>query len=347
MTLDPSSREPEAQAAFWDARLRSHDSTPAERDRFAAWLNEDARNRESFNRLQAALSLLRKSADHPQLRGLRESARILEHRSARYRLLGRVAMIAGFATIVVGSLFWQMQRHALLSRRADLSPAQTMATFSSNGNDAWSTEPGEWKQITLPDGSSITMNASSRLDAEFLVDERRIRLLAGQAFFRVSKNPARPFVVTAGQGTVTALGTTFDVRLSPDDLRVILVEGRVVVKTLHESSGPSLVELTPSQQFELAGSAAPTVRHVNAVAETAWAAGQVIFADASLPDAVAQMNQYSKKQIIAGPELSRFRVNGMFRAGNQDSFVGAVTSYYPIDARQDSAGRIVLALRPQ
>ena len=347
MTLDTSSREPEAQAASWDARLRSHDSTPAERDRFAAWLNEDTRNRESFDRLQAALSLLRKSADHPQLRGLRESARILERRSARYKLLARVAMIAGLTAIVAGPVFWQTQRDAPSSRMADLPLAQTMATFSSNGHDAWSTDAGEWKKITLPDGSSITMNGSSRLDAQFLLSERRIRLLAGQAFFRVSKNPARPFVVAAGRGTVTALGTTFDVRLSSEDLRVILVEGRVVVKTLHESSGPSVVELAPSQQFEVSGSAAPTVRRVNAVAETAWAAGQVIFADASLPDAVAQMNQYSKKQIIAGPELSKFRVNGMFRAGNQDSFVGALTSYYPIDARPDSSGRIILGLRPQ
>jgi transmembrane sensor len=347
VTLDATSREPEAQAASWDARLRSHDSTPAERERFAAWLNEDARNRESFDRLQATLSLLRKSADHPQLRSLRESARMLELRSARYSLLRRVAMIAGLTTIVVGSVFWQMQRHPPFSRIADSSLEQAIVTFSSNGNDAWSTDAGEWKHIALPDGSSITMNASSRVVAEFLVNERRIRLLAGRAFFRVAKNPARPFVVTAGQGTVTALGTTFDVRLSPDDLRVTLVEGRVAVKILQESSAPSVVELTPSQQFEMVGSAAPTVRHVNAVAETAWAAGQVIFADASLPDAVAQMNQYSKKQIIAGPELSTFRVNGMFRAGNQDSFVGALTSYYPIDARRDSSGRIVLELRVQ
>lgn len=347
MTLDATSREAEAQAASWDARLRSHDSTPAERDRFAAWLKEDTRNRECFDRLQAALSLLRKSADHPQLRGLRESARMLERHSARYRLFGRLAMIAGLTAIVVGAVFWQMQGHSLFSRMADAPLAQRIATFSSNGNDAWSTDTGGWKHIALPDGSTITMSASSRLEAKFLVNERRIRLLAGHALFRVSKNPARPFIVTAGQGTVTALGTTFDVRLSPDDLRVTLVEGRVAVKTLHEFSGPSVVELTPSQQFEMIGSAAPTVRHVNAVAETAWAAGQVLFADASLPDAVAQMNQYSKKQIIAGPELSEFRVNGMFRAGNQDSFVGAVTSYYPIDARQDSSGRIVLELRPR
>ena len=347
MNLDETSRQPEAQAAAWDARLRSHASTPAERDEFAAWLNEDPRNRESFDRLQAALSLLRKSADHPQLRGLRESARMLELRSARHSLLRRVAMIAGLTTVMVGTVFWQMHRHAPMSKMADSSVAQTIVTFSSNGNDGWNTDAGEWKHIDLPDGSSITLNASSRLDVAYLADERRIRLLAGRALFRVAKNPMRPFVVAAGHGTVTALGTTFDVRLSFDDLRVTLVEGRVAIKTLREPSGTSVVELTPSQQFEMVGGGATTIRHVNAVAETAWAAGQVIFADASLPDAVAQMNQYSKKQIIAGSELSKFRVNGMFRAGNQDSFVGALTSYYPIDARQDSSGRIILELRSE
>ncbi len=256
-------------------------------------------------------------------------------------------MIAGLTTIVAASVFWQVRRHALFSRMADLSLARTITTFSSNGHDVWSTGAGEWKVIALPDGSSITMNASSRLEAEFLTNERRIRLLAGQALFRVSKNLQRPFVVAAGQRTVTALGTTFDVRLSPGDLRVTLVDGRVAVKTLHGFSGPSVVELRPSQQLEMVGVDAPTVRRVNAVAETAWADGQVIFADASLPDAVTQMNRYSKEQVIAGPELSKFRINGMFRAGNQDSFVGAVTSYYPIDARQDSSGRIVLELRPE
>jgi len=345
VTPEATSGEPEAQAASWDARLRSHDCTPAERERFSAWLNQDARNQQSFDRLQIALSLLRKSADDPRLRSLRESARMLERRSARYSLLGRVAMMASLAAIVTVSVFWQVRRHALFPSVAESSLAQTIASFNSTGSDAWTTHAGEWKHIVLPDGSSITMNASSRLETEFLDKERRIRLLAGQALFRVSKNPTRPFIVTAGERTVTALGTTFDVRLSPGELRVTLVEGRVAVKALHESSSPSIVELTPSQQFEMVGSAAPTVRHVNAVSETAWAEGQVIFADASLPDAVAQMNQYSNKQVIAGPELSKFRVNGMFRAGNQDSFVSAVTSYYPIDARQDAKGRIVLEPR--
>jgi transmembrane sensor len=72
----------------------------------------------------------------------------------------------------------------------------------------------------------------------------------------------------------------------------------------------------------------------------------VFFTDKALPAAVAEMNRYSAQQIIAGPELSEYRVNGMFRAGNQDGFVSALTSYFPIDAVTDQDGRIVLQRRP-
>ena len=345
MTPDAMSRDSEAEAASWDARLRSHDCTPEERVRFAAWLTEDFHHQESFDRLQAALSGLRKAADHPQLRGLREYARMVERRSAQFRMLVRVAMAASLATIVVASAIWLRPHPAPFAPVAGSTLARTSAPSAASGTDFWSTSGGERRTIALPDGSSVTLNASTQLEAEWLAGERRIRLLAGQALFRVSKDPSRPFVVIAGQRTVTALGTTFDVQLSPNALRVTLLEGRVAVKGPHESRGQSIVELTPSHQFEVVEGDVATVRRVNAVAEAAWADGQMIFTDASLPDAVAEMNQYSKKQVVAGPELSNFRVNGMFRAGNQDGFVAAVTSYYPIYARQDSSGRIVLELR--
>ena len=114
------------------------------------------------------------------------------------------------------------------------------------------------------------------------------------------------------------------------------------VEPLQESS--PAVELTPSQEFDVVANHAPTVRRVDAVAQSAWADGQVMFTDDSLLAAVAQMNQYSSKQMVAAPELARFRINGMFRAGNQDGFVAAVTAYYPIRAHEDASGRIILEL---
>ena len=200
--MTSTSRESETQAAVWDARLRSPDLTAEERERFAEW-KCDRQNAECFDQLQTALSTLRDAADHPQLRGLRESARIVERRSARSGLIGRVALAASLVVIVGVSISWVLKQP---------------------GTDSWSTGAGEIRTVALRDGSSVTIHSSTRLEAVWSEHQRRIRLLAGRALFRVAKDPLRPFVVSAGSSTITALGTTFDVQLRSEALRVILLE---------------------------------------------------------------------------------------------------------------------------
>jgi transmembrane sensor len=183
------------------------------------------------------------------------------------------------------------------------------------------------------------------LESEWLPHERRIRLLAGQAFFRVAGDKQRPFVVTAGGHTVTALGTVFDVNLDDKRISVTLVEGRVTVSGFAGAAGRSELELHPSQQLVAAGDGTAKIRSVDTAVETAWADGKMVFVDMPLLNAVTTMNQYSAQQIIADPSLAQYRINGIFRVGNQESFVDALTAYFPIDARNSGDGRIVLAPR--
>jgi len=206
----------------------------------------------------------------------------------------------------------------------------------------------ERRTVSLPDGSSVTLNASTRIETEWLAHERRILLVSGQALFRVAKDKTRPFIVTVGDRTVTALGTAFDVRLDADKVQVTLLEGRVAVRGVGLAAHQPTLELTPNQQLIAIDGELPIVQAVDTTRSSAWAEGQVYFTDAALPAAVAEMNQYSAQQIVVeDPTLSQYHVNGMFRAGNQDGFVGAITSYFPIDARPDGQGHIVLRSRPQ
>lgn len=206
----------------------------------------------------------------------------------------------------------------------------------------------ERRTVSLPDGSSVTLNASTRLETEWLDHERRIHLVSGQALFRVAKDKARPFIVTVGDRTITALGTAFDVRLDADKVQVTLLEGRVAVRGVGKAAQQPTLELKPNQQMVALGGELPTVQSVDTTLASAWAEGQLFFTDKALPAAVAEMNHYSARQIVvADPALSEYRVNGMFRAGNQDGFVSAITSYFPIDARPDDEGRIVLKSRSQ
>jgi transmembrane sensor len=88
------------------------------------------------------------------------------------------------------------------------------------------------------------------------------------------------------------------------------------------------------------------VRPVDVAKVTGWREGQVFLEDLSLADAVAEMNRYSRVQIVLGDEpLAKLRVNGMFRAGEQSAFVAALQEYFPVTVRRESDTRMTLLTR--
>ena len=98
------------------------------------------------------------------------------------------------------------------------------------------TRPGiaEVREIHLSDGSEVTLGARSSLEVAFRLHERRVALTSGLAFFSVSKNPSRPFIVLVGDKEVRVVGTKFEVRRDPAGMRVSVVEGTVEVMQVPE-----------------------------------------------------------------------------------------------------------------
>jgi len=92
------------------------------------------------------------------------------------------------------------------------------------------TLPGEFKEFKLPDGSSITMNGASSVSYELTANARKIKL-SGQAHFEVAPNKTAPFSIITPKGTVTVLGTGFDVVAYPDkEMSVSVNHGKVKVQ---------------------------------------------------------------------------------------------------------------------
>jgi transmembrane sensor len=86
------------------------------------------------------------------------------------------------------------------------------------------------------------------------------------------------------------------------------------------------------------------VRTVDVEKFTSWREGRVFFEDLPLGDAVAEMNRYSAIQIeVDDSALSHLRVNGMFRAGEQEAFVTALQDYFPISVTRRGDAKIILA----
>src|SRR5882757_99741 len=109
----------------------------------------------------------------------------------------------------------------------------------------YTTQIGERLSITLEDGSTIELNARSKVRIRFSKVERDVELIDGQALFEVAKDKARPFNVRSGETVVRAVGTEFDVYRKKNGTTVTVIEGRVAV----------LTPLAPSSNVPDAGSA--------------------------------------------------------------------------------------------
>ena len=106
------------------------------------------------------------------------------------------------------------------------------------------TEKGNRTQLTLPDGSEVWLNSGSKLNYEKINGgNNREVYLTGEAYFKVKRNTARPFIIHTSTIDIKVLGTEFNVRAYPDDARVetSLIHGSVQVNLKHD----------PSQQFVL------------------------------------------------------------------------------------------------
>ena len=99
-------------------------------------------------------------------------------------------------------------------------------------------------QRTLEDGTVVELNKGAVLAVEFSARVRRVRLERGEAHFTVTKNPARPFIVSARGMDVVAVGTAFNVRLDSAVVEVLVTEGRVRVSEMPEAAAGAAEEAT-------------------------------------------------------------------------------------------------------
>lgn len=118
--------------------------------------------------------------------------------------------------------------------RYTLAAAATVLIAVASGwfylqRNTYTTDIGEQRTLALEDGSSVELNARTKIRVAFTEDARTIELLQGQALFKVAKNPNRPFIVDSDGTRVRAVGTQFDVYKKSTGTQITVVEGRVAV----------------------------------------------------------------------------------------------------------------------
>jgi len=142
---------------------------------------------------------------------------------------------------------------------------------------------GKDKTVQLPDGSLITLANNSEVDYQFPFTNSRNITLVGKALFKVAKDKTKPFMVTSGKITTTALGTMFTVTANNDNTSMVvrLYEGKVVVKALdqHDWRMKKDYFLNPGQEFVYNNQALAIVRSFNNKRTNTKKASDELFAD--------------------------------------------------------------------
>ncbi|MBI5381713.1 MAG: FecR domain-containing protein [Opitutae bacterium] len=315
----------EAAAATW-LSLRDRGMTSAETAEFVRWLQQDPQHAAIFSELDSvwkdfdrlgAVPAPASTPGAPDANLLAPRHRRHVHRTFQWSVFGAVAAAAIILLVVV-----QLRQ-----------PRHTAETAV-----------GAFQKIDLPDGSIAQLNTDSAIDTAFTKSERRVRIVRGEVFFSVSKDPARPFIVTVGSVAVRAVGTAFNIRQRETAVEVLVTEGRVRVDDarLGQSLLPPPPSAAPNESALLvageravvpvpAASSTPT-RPVTAIVEKvatpaaqralAWQERRLEFDAVPLAEVAREFNRYNRQQlVVADAPLAAKRFSGAFRADGYESLV--------------------------
>jgi transmembrane sensor len=210
------------------------------------------------------------------------------------------------------------------------------------------TKFGEQGSFLLEDGSRVTLNSASKIEVRLRRDHRLVRLVAGEALFEVAHDAARPFDVRAGDATLRAVGTQFDVDMRPSRTMVTVAEGRVAV--LAAEGGPGhgmpMPTLGVADQLVITPGSALVPRHgVDVAAALSWTQHKLIFEHRSLGEVAEEFNRYNRERIvIASKELRDQEITGAFASDDPASFLGFLSGIPGVRIRDDGAGGHVVTV---
>lgn len=334
----PPSPAVRAEAAVWVTKLHSEDRSPEMEREFRRWQAQSAEHREAFEKTTDAWV----------------AAGNIKFADAYKAFAAQNARHPG------GGVFGGVSRWAAGGVVAVLVAVGIFAGQYWWERGLYDTAVGEQRVVTLDDGSRMRLNTDTHVRVSFDESQRTVTVKSGEAIFEVSKDPTRPFVVRASGSEVVAVGTAFAVRYgtttagNSNEVLVTLIEGQVNVRPAAESASDAiapakLIAMKAGDRLRLSREAgnkvasAPQVDRPNVEAVTAWKQSEVVFEAATLPEAVAEMNRYSRTSIVLVDELARtnLRVSGLYHTGDNVGFANAVAHLHGLRLKNE-AGRLTL-----
>ncbi len=317
-------------AADWFARLREPEVSMEEMLAWQQWMSESEQHAQAFAQIEQVSTTLR-FARRPALAPMANDAGDRYDASVplsvwraprRYRLAIAASLIVGVLGI------------AGLALRE--TPPEVLRTAV-----------GENRTTTLADGSKVVLGGDTELQIALGEKLRHIELARGEAFFTVAKDPVRPFKVQAGEATIVAVGTEFNVRRGSDRTVVAVTEGRVIVEPTAFNPPLSLIRssrLKPAAVPVIAGeqttvsrteiaAAAPSA---DPAAATAWQSGRLAFQLETLHHVLEDVNRYAPKPVVVEDEaVGNVRITATVVDGNVEGLITSMERAFGLEAVEE------------
>lgn len=293
------------EAAEWLVRWSERELDDNERAEWEQWKTSSPERQQAWARAQMLQSRM---GGLPQALALSVLDR--PHSPERRATMIKLALL--LAVVPAGWSGWQ------LSRRQ-----QWTADYRS--------PVGERRELTLADGSRVTLNTDTAIDVLFDGGQRLIHLRTGEIMVQTAVDPSsqpRPFLVATAQGSMQALGTKFAVREHESRTHLAVLEGAVKVLLADNRQTPPLV-INAGQRTDFS---AQTFTKVSLIDRNvgAWTQGMLMADKMRLADFAAELARYRRGFVRCDPAIAELRVSGAYPISETSRTLNMLTQTYGI-----------------
>nr|WP_154378618.1 FecR family protein [Duganella guangzhouensis] len=305
------------QAAEWLVLLSSDNAVERRQAQagFSAWKAADPRHAEAAIEIEVLLDHLQ-AMRGAQARPARVALNAVLSRSGQRRR-NRVAAVTLVLAVLIGvPLALTLDSHSPRYFSADLR-----------------TGTGEWRSVTLDDGSTIALDSGSAVNLHFSQQRREVELVQGSVRVVVARDAARPFVVDTPQGEMRALGTRFMVERGEDATTLSMLESKVAVRTANERAAGDThaVVVQAGERVRISAGAVSPVEQIDATGtDYAWQHHKLAVEDRPLTEVLAQLNRYRAGRLsFDAQQLADIRVTAVLPLDDTDRALQLLLNNFP------------------
>lgn len=202
-------------------------------------------------------------------------------------------------------------------------------------------EAGKENRFELPDASVVWLKEGSQLtyDKGFEGETRKTQL-NGEAFFEVTKNPDKPFIVLTNNTETKVLGTSFNLKTNTEtkETEIVLVTGKVQF-----TAGGNQEILRPGDKVTAKANGTLAKKTNDNPNFISWKSKVLKFEDTLLSEVVEDIEQfYNVKLVIENPQLRHCKLTSVFENESLEDVLETLTVLFDITHQKDEANRIII-----